>query len=165
MGIGDWGLGIANFDTFENNPYETKNQRKQNEVRDLLEKIPYDMITVDPNMINKADPRSKKIIEQERKEEAKKRAEEIISKQKKKLKMRLKNKEKHDEIIKEFNKNQALRGKARAMIELQANQKNEEKTQVKKQVKILQNLAEDFDPELYIKEQEEPEEVESDSEN
>ena len=162
------GSGIANFDTFENNPYETKNQRKQNEVRDLLEKIPYDMITIDPNMINKTDPRSKKIIEQERKEEAKKRAEEIIAKQKKKLKMRLKNKEKHDEIIKEFNKNQALRGKARAMIELQANQKNEEKTQVKKQVKILQNLADDFDPELYIKEEEEPEnaeEIESDSEN
>ena len=55
-----------------------RNQRKQNEVRDLLEKIPYDMI------INNSEPRSKKIIEQERKEGVKKREEKIISKQKKK---------------------------------------------------------------------------------
>ena len=158
------GSGIANFDTFENNPYETKNQRKQNEVRDLLEKIPYDMITLDPNMINKTDPRSKKIIEKEKQEEAKKRAEEIVSKQKKKLKKRLKNKEKHDLILKEFNKNQLLRGKIKAMVEMQTNKKNEEKSQIKKQVKVLQTLAEDFDPELYIKEKEKEEnESESDS--
>ena len=55
------GSGFANFDTFENNPYETKNQKKSNEVKYLLEKIPYDMITIDPNMINKVDHRSKKM--------------------------------------------------------------------------------------------------------
>lgn len=148
------GSGIANFDTFENNPYETKNQRKQNEVRNLLEKIPFDMIALNPYQINKVDPRSKMIIEKEQKEENKKRAEELLKNQKKKLKMRLKNKEKHELILKDFNKNQVTRGKLKAMIEIDDKKKSQEKSQIKKQVKILKTLAEEFDPELYIKEQE-----------
>ena len=152
------GSGFANFDTFENNPYETKNQKRENEVRNLLEKIPYNMITLDPNSINRIDPRSRKVIEQEKKEEEKKRAEEIIQKQKKKLKMRLKNKAKHDVILKEFNRNQALRGKIKAMIQMKNKKKDEEKNKVKKEVKILKNIVEDFDPELYLKEKEEEDE-------
>ena len=115
------------------------------------------MITLDPNSINRVDPRSRKVIEQEKKEEEKRRAEEIIQKQKKKLKMRLKNKAKHDLILKDFNRNQALRGKIKAMITMKNKKKDEEKSKVRKEVKILKNLAEDFDPELYIKEKEEEE--------
>jgi len=151
------GSGIANFDTFENNPYETKNQRKENEIKNLLEKIPYNMITIDNNNINKIDTRSRKIIEHEKKEEEKIRTEKILEKQKKKLKMRLKNKQQHDMILKEFNKNQLLKGKIKAMIEIQDNKKNEEKSQIKREVKILKNLAEDFDPELYVQEKKESE--------
>ena len=54
------GSGFGNFDTFENNPYETKNQKRENEVRNLLEKIPYNMITLDPNSINRIDPKRRR---------------------------------------------------------------------------------------------------------
>ena len=72
--------------------------------------------------------------------------------------MRLKNKAKHDLILKEFNRNQALRGKIKAMIQMKNKKKDEEKSKVKKEVKILKNISEDFDPELYLKEKEEEDE-------
>jgi predicted Ser/Thr protein kinase len=50
-----------------------------------------------------------------------------------------------------------LRGKIKAMITMKNKKKDEEKSKVRKEVKILKNLAEDFDPELYIKEKEEEE--------
>ena len=75
--------------------------------------------------------------------------------------MRLKNKEKHDIILKEFNRNQALRGKIKAMIQMKNKKKDEEKSKVKKEVKILKNISEDFDPELYLKEKEEEDELDN----
>jgi U3 small nucleolar RNA-associated protein 7 len=158
------GSGYANFDTFENNPYETKNQRRENEIRNLLEKIPYNMITINPNSINKVDPRSKNIIEKEKQEEEKKKAEKILEKQKKKIKMRLKNKAQHDKILKDFERNQRLRSKLKAMIELQDNKKNKEKNIIKKEVKIIKNFIDDFDPELYVQEKEKNKEEEDEDE-
>lgn len=151
------GSGLANFDTFENNPYETKNQRKENEVRNLLEKIPYNMITLDPFKLNTIDPRSKKVIEKERIEMQKNRVEEILKNQKKKMKKRLKNKQNHDLILKEFDKNQKIRKKMQAMIELQYDKKQKEKSQIKRQVQILKDFADDFDPALYVNEKKEEE--------
>ena len=75
--------------------------------------------------------------------------------------MRLKNKAKHDVILKEFNRNQALRGKIKAMIQMKNKKKDEEKSKVKKEVKILKNISEDFDPELYLKEKEEEDELDN----
>ena len=110
------------------------------------------MITIDPNMINKVDHRSKKVIEHEKKEEMKRKTEEILEKQKKKMKKRLKNKQQHDLLVKEFNKNMAMKKKMKAMIDLERNKHAHEKTEVKRHVKILSKLTEDFNPELYINE-------------
>lgn len=148
------GAGEANFDTFENNPYQTKKQRQTSEIRMLLEKIPADMIALDPNNVNKTDPRSKAIIEKERKEAIKMKADDMVKNQKKKLKMRLRNKETHELILKDFNKNQQIRNKMRAIMEIKTQKKNKEKDVIHSDVKVLKMISEDFDPELYIQENE-----------
>ena len=148
------GSGIANFDTFENNPYETKNQRREKEIKNLLEKIPYNMIHIDPSKLNNINIRSKKVIEREKIEKEKEKVENILNKEKKKIKKRIKNKEKHDLIIKQLEKNQKIRKKMQAMIEIQHDKKQQEKKQIQREVEILQNFADDFDPALYVKQQE-----------
>ncbi|KAI3402799.2 utp7 [Candida oxycetoniae] len=55
------GAGEANYDALELNPYETVKQRQQQEVRSLLNKLPADSISIDPNMIGSVDKRAKSV--------------------------------------------------------------------------------------------------------
>lgn len=52
------GSGEANYDSLEVNPYETAKQRQETEVRSLLNKLPADSISLDPNYIGTVDKRS-----------------------------------------------------------------------------------------------------------
>ena len=49
------GAGEPNPDSWQYNPFQTKKQRAETEVRMLLEKAPADTICLDPNLLAKLD--------------------------------------------------------------------------------------------------------------
>ena len=49
------GAGESNFDSLEADPFEGKRRRREREVNSLLDKIPFDMITLDTDLVGTID--------------------------------------------------------------------------------------------------------------
>uniref|UniRef100_A0A182W1F3 BING4 C-terminal domain-containing protein n=1 Tax=Anopheles minimus TaxID=112268 RepID=A0A182W1F3_9DIPT len=59
------GSGEPNFDTYEANPYQSRSQRREEEVHRLLEKVPAEFIALNPTQIDEVDvPSAKERLEQ-----------------------------------------------------------------------------------------------------
>jgi len=76
------GAGQAVFDSFEANPFESRHQRREREVRQLLEKLQPETIVLDPNSIGRIDTASAEI----RQAEALERKAELSGESSKQLK-------------------------------------------------------------------------------
>jgi U3 small nucleolar RNA-associated protein 7 len=59
------GAGVPFFDSFENNPFETKKQKREALVHKLLEKLAPETITIDPNVLGGMSRLTKEQMEAE----------------------------------------------------------------------------------------------------
>eukprot|EP01029_Cantina_marsupialis_P002743 TRINITY_DN1261_c1_g1_i1.p1 TRINITY_DN1261_c1_g1~~TRINITY_DN1261_c1_g1_i1.p1 ORF type:complete len:536 (+),score=153.32 TRINITY_DN1261_c1_g1_i1:89-1609(+) len=61
------GSGEANYDSYEANPFQTNKQRRETDVRALLDKLPASTIMLNPAEVGQVDRAPKDVIEKERK--------------------------------------------------------------------------------------------------
>ena len=74
------GSGEPNFDTFEANPFQNKNQRREKTVHALLDKLQPEMITIDENVFGLMDKASTSLFSSNRKEIREARENEELAK-------------------------------------------------------------------------------------
>ncbi|KAL2324939.1 hypothetical protein Fmac_023997 [Flemingia macrophylla] len=63
------GAGEPNFDSWVANPFETSKQRREKEIRSLLDKLPPETIMLDPSKIGTVKPKNQKKTKQEKEAE------------------------------------------------------------------------------------------------
>ncbi|CAJ1976645.1 unnamed protein product [Sphenostylis stenocarpa] len=63
------GAGEPNFDSWVANPFETSKQRREKEIRSLLDKLPPETIMLDPSKIGTVKPKKERPTKQEREAE------------------------------------------------------------------------------------------------
>lgn len=76
------GSGFAQYDSFEVNLFQSGKQKREGEIKKLLDKLPSSTIMMNTNMIGNIDYANKEVIEKEAREEEEK--QEVIKKTKNK---------------------------------------------------------------------------------
>lgn len=89
------GSGIANYDTFEANPFINTRQRQEQEVKALLDKLPPSTIVVNPHDIGVIDKAQPEVIDAELKAQQAEQENKIAEK---KAKKRKRKEEKHKKL-------------------------------------------------------------------
>ena len=118
------GSGEPNYDTFVANPFETKNQRREMEVAKLLDKLPSEMIQLDPNAIGQLRDVPKE-VQKERREAALRAEMEAKMKQREKNESKTKMKGKN-RASKRYRKKQINVIDDKMMAKLEAKKAREE---------------------------------------
>jgi U3 small nucleolar RNA-associated protein 7 len=130
------GAGIANFDSLEVNPFQSKRQRQEVEVKALLDKLPPDSIVVNPHEIGTVDKAEKEVIEAEEKAEREER-------ERKDQEKRRKNK-KEDKDKKQSVHNKKTREKIQEKFRELEKDKQEIKLQNVKDIMFLNDVTADL---------------------
>ncbi|KAH6761893.1 Transducin/WD40 repeat-like superfamily protein [Perilla frutescens var. hirtella] len=130
------GSGEPNFDTWVANPFETRKQRNEKEVRSLLDKLPPETIMLDPTKIGSVKPSGKK--EKPTKQERDAEVEAAIEGAKNKaVKKKTKGRSKPSKVTKK--KQEAIMNAKKPFLEIQDEEtlkkkrkRNEEENQLPK---------------------------------
>lgn len=130
------GSGIANYDSYEANVFQTKRQRQEQEVHSLLEKLPADTIIINPHEIGTIDKASEEVIKAE--EKAEKQEREKLDGEKKSKKNKGK-----DDKDKKKKKESVHSKKSRELIQNSLREKKKDKLELnEKMAKEMQFLME-----------------------
>lgn len=131
------GSGEPNFDTWVANPFETRKQRNEKEVRSLLDKLPAETIMLDPSKIGSVKPSKKK--EMATKQEREAQIENAVESAKKtRLKKKTKGRSKPSKVTKK--KQEAIMKAKKPFLEMPSKdevlkkkrKRNEEENQLPK---------------------------------
>jgi U3 small nucleolar RNA-associated protein 7 len=128
------GSGLANFDSLEQNPFQSKRQRQELEIRSLLDKLPAESIVLNPHEIGTIDPASKEVLEAEAKADREEREKQDQEKRKKK-------KNPEEKTKKQSVHDKKTREKIQESIKVQEKPKHEIKMQNVKDIKFLNEVT------------------------
>jgi U3 small nucleolar RNA-associated protein 7 len=130
------GSGEPNFDSYEDNVFESKKQRQSSEVHKLLEKLPLDTITLSCK-IGDIDTKLVTVIEEEKKQ--KKDAQDLLRKRKA-----------DDSKKKDRYELERIRSKNKEVVEKKLKQRKKEQKAEEEEVQAL-SLITDIDPVMHLK--------------
>ena len=127
------------FDTFTANVTGNKKQARENAVHRLLEKLPMETIVMNPNLIGKVDPTSRKILDKEMQTDRLEKEVQKIKDQKRRKRSKVKSHK-----FKEMVRNEVIREQIRSDKHARKVLYNAEKEKTKEEAEVLAESTSKF---------------------